>query len=577
MQERNNLTGYPSIDKPWRKYNPLGSGEKPMPQRTIYEMLREDNQHYPESIALNYYGRRFTYGQLFEQIDTAARAYAALGVKKGDVVVVCTVNTPEMVYTLYALNRLGAVANMVDPRTNVDGIREYILETDSRLVMTIDLAYPAIAKAIQGTKVEKVIIVSPADSLPPVTKALYRLKNKAVRGGPEAISWKEFSAMGHGITPEYVPYEKDTCCVMAHTGGTTGFPKAVMLSNDNLNAITHSYNYIDLPFARGDKFFNDLPPFIVYGLSIPTHTALCYGQEVVLYPVFDSQNFPKVFAKYKPNHFCALPDHLKYLTLDKRIQKMDLSFMKVVAVGGDALDTELERSVNDFLKAHNCRYQVMKGYGMTELAAVAVTTFGEANAIGSVGIPMIVNTVKIVDTNTLEELPLGQSGEIWIGGPTVMLGYYNKPEATAEIITTDENGLRWIRTGDLGYLNQDGLLFHQGRIRRIYMTAYDGQPAKIFPMVVEDAIRKTGAVSACSVVGRKRKGSDYYEAVAFVVKQNPAQEDAQLIGQLAASCAERVPTYMIPAEYRFVTELPHTPVGKVDFRALEKEAETERN
>lgn len=571
--ENRKPTGYPSVDKPWLKYNPKVSAHKSIPQRTIYEMLHEDNQHYPESFALNYYGHRFTYDQLFEQIDATARAYAAQGVKKGDVVVVCTVNTPEMVYTLYALNRLGAVANMVDPRTNVDGIREYIRETDSRLVMTIDLAYPAIVKAIQGTKVDKIIVVSPADSLPPVPKALYRLKNRAVKCGPEAISWKEFSALGEGITPEYVPYEKDACCVMAHTGGTTGFPKAVMLSNDNLNAITYSYNYINLPFERGDKFFNDLPPFIVYGLSIPIHTALCYGQEVILYPVFDSKAFPKVFAKYKPNHFCALPDHLKYLTLDKRIQKMDLSFMKVVAVGGDALDTELERNVNAFLKAHNCRYQVMKGYGMTELAAVAVTTFGEANAIGSVGIPMIVNTVKIADTNTLEELPLGQSGEIWISGPTVMLGYYNKPEATAEIITTDENGLRWIRTGDLGYLNQDGLLFHQGRIRRIYMTAYDGQPAKIFPMVVEDAIRKSGESVACSVVGRKRRGSDYYEAVAFVVKKNPDADDARICELLAARCAELVPTYMIPAEYRFVEELPRTPVGKVDFRALEKEAE----
>ena len=566
-------TGYPSVDKPWLKYYSEEAISTPLPACTIYEMLRNGNQEHPHDIALNYYGRKIPFCRVFEEIETTAKSFSALGVKKGDVVVVCMVNTPEMVYTLYALNRLGAVINLVDPRTNVDGIREYILETDSQLVMTVDLAYPAIAKAIQGTKVDKVIVVSPADSLPPVTKALYRLKNKAVKCGPEAISWKEFIALGAGITFTDAPYEKDTCCVMAHTGGTTGFPKAVMLSNDNLNAITHSYNYINLPFERGDKFFNDLPPFIVYGLSIPTHTALCYGQEVILYPVFDSKAFPKVFAKYKPNHFCSLPDHLKYLTLDKRTQKMDLSFLKVVAVGGDSLDTGLERSVNAFLKAHNCRYQVMKGYGMTELAAVAVTTFGEANAIGSVGIPMIVNTVKIVDTDTLEEVALGKSGEIWISGPTVMLGYYQKPEATAEIIVTDENGVRWIRTGDLGRLNEDGLLFHEGRIRRIYMTAHDGQPAKIFPMLVEDAIKKSKTVSACSVVGRKRQGSDYYEAVAFVVKKDSAQDNAQISEQLAACCAEHVPTYMIPAEYRFVGELPHTPIGKVDFRALEKEAE----
>ena len=568
-----NKTGLPSVEKPWLKYYPPGCDKLPMPRRTLFEMLCADNLAHPRDFALNYYGRRITFGQLFDRIDTAARAYAALGVKKGDVVVVCMVNTPEMVYTLYALNRLGAIINLVDPRTNVDGIRDYILETDSELVMTIDLAYPAIAKAIQGTRVHRVIIVSPADSLPPVTKVLYRLKNKAVKGGPEAISWADFTELGAETTPVYPPYEADTCAVMAHTGGTTGFPKAVMLSNDNLNAVTHSYRHTDIPFERGHKFFNDLPPFIVYGLSVSMHTALCYGQEVILYPVFDSKNFPKVFAKYKPNHFCALPDHLKYLATDKRTAKMDLSFLIVIAAGGDALDTELERSVNAYLEAHGCRHRVLKGYGMTELGATAITTFGNANSIGSVGAPLIVNTVKIVDPETLEELPLGQTGEIWIGGPAVMLGYYGKPEATAEIIVTDENGLRWIRTGDLGRLNEDGLLFHQGRIRRIYMTAYDGQPAKIFPMVVEDAIRKSGEAAACSVVGRKRRGSDYYEAVAFVVKQDPDADDAHITEILHDRCAAAVPTYMIPAEYRFVEALPHTPIGKVDFRTLEKEAE----
>ena len=567
------LTGYPSIDKPWLKYYPEGAANVKLPELTMYEMLKNDNQNFPDSIALNYFGRKITYGQLFNNIEATAKSFSALGVQKGDVVIICTVNTPEMVYALYALNRLGAIANMVDPRTNVDGIHDYITEVNARLVLTIDLAYPAIVKAVKNTEVSKIVVISAADSMPWVTKRLYRLKNKAFKGDGRAIFWNEFSVLGTDTVPTYVPYEKDACCIMAHTGGTTGFPKAVMLSNDNFNAVTHSYRYIDVPLKRGQKYFNDLPPFIVYGLSVSLHTALSLGQEVILYPIFDSKAFPKVFAKYKPNHFCALPDHLKYLSTDKRTKKMDLSFLIIVGVGGDSLDTELERSVNAFLKEHNCRYEVLKGYGMTELGATAVTAFGKANAIGSVGVPMITNTVKIMDLDTMSEVESGQSGEIWIGGPAVMLGYYNKPEATDEIIITDESGVRWIRTGDLGYLNEDGLLFHQGRIRRIYMTVYDGQPAKIFPMVVEDAIIKSGEVSACSVVARKRDGSDYYEAVAFVVKKNTAAEAHSIIEHLDAKCANLVPSYMMPVEYRFVDELPHTPIGKVDFRKLELEAQ----
>ncbi len=573
MQTEKRLTGYPSIDKPWLKYYSEEAISSSLPECTMYELLWQSNKDYLENTALNYYGRKFTYGQLFEGIEKAAKAFSSLGVKKGDIVIICTVNTPEMVYALYALNRLGAVANMVDPRTNVDGIREYILESDARFVMTIDLAYPAIIKASKGTSAENVIVVSPADSLPPVTKVFYKMKTKAPELGAQTLTWKSFIALGEGATPEYTPYEKDTCCIMAHTGGTTGSPKAVMLSNDNVNALAHNYRHIDIPIKRGHRFFNDLPPFIMYGLCFALHTTLYCGLEVIIYPIFDSKGFPKQFAKYKPHHFCALPDHLSYLSSSNITSKMDLSHVITVGVGGDSLDCDLEKRVNSYLKNHGCQYQVVKGYGMTELSATAISSCVAANDIGCVGIPLIINTVKIVDSDTLQELKYNEIGEIWISGASVMLGYYNKPKETAETIVIDESGNSWIRTGDLGYMTPDGLVYHKGRIRRIYMTAYEGQPAKIFPMVVEGALKKCGTVNECSVVGRKRKGSDYYEAVAYIVKKDNTIENSVLLSELVETCAENIPTYMMPAEYRFVDELPRTPIGKIDFRFLEKEAE----
>ena len=141
------------------------------------------------------------------------------------------------------------------------------------------------------------------------------------------------------------------------------------------------------------------------------------------------------------------------------------------------------------------------------------------------------------------------------------------------MIITDEDGLRWVRTGDLGHITEDGLLFHEGRIRRIYMTAYDGQPAKIFPMLVEGALMRSAFINECSVVGRKRKDSDYYEAVAFVVKNNSGADESIITAEFTNICDDNVPTYMIPAEYHFVEELPRTPIGKIDFCLLEKEAE----
>ena len=266
MTEEKTMTGYPSVDKPWLKYYSEEAINASLPECTVYELLWRENKNYLNDTALNYYGRKITYSQLFDEIEKTAKSFSKLGVKKGDIVVMCTVNTPEMIYAFYALNRLGAIVNMVDPRTNVAGIHEYIVESEAQFVITINLAYPAIKKAIKGTSAENIIVISPSDSLPSIAKLLYNIKNKSPKLEEKAIGWKEFVELGSDATPEYIPYTKDTCCVMAHTGGTTGFPKGVMLSNDNLNAMTHGYRYLGIPFERRQRYFNDLPPYYVWTL-----------------------------------------------------------------------------------------------------------------------------------------------------------------------------------------------------------------------------------------------------------------------------------------------------------------------
>ena len=252
---------------------------------------------------------------------------------------------------------------------------------------------------------------------------------------------------------------------------------------------------------------------------------------------------------------------------------MNLDFLIIAAAGGDAVSLEVEKSCNEYLQRQNCKYAVTKGYGMTEICAVATFTTPSANALGSVGIPLALNTVKIVDVDTTKEVQVNQTGEIWFSSPSIMIGYYNKPEETAEIIVTDEMGIRWIRTGDLGHITEDGLLFHEGRIRRIYITSHEGQPAKIFPFLVEDHIRNSDDVFDCVVVGRLKENSANYEPVAYVILKNQQAAPATVKIELETTCRENLPSYMWPVEYNFVDEFPHTPIGKVDYRALEKEAE----
>lgn len=566
------LTGYPSVDKPWLKYYSKEAINAPLPECTAYELLQRGNEGHSDDVALIYFDRKITYGQLLDGIEKAARAFAALGVRRGDIVIMCVINMPETVYALYALDRLGAVANMVDPRTNASQLRDYISECEAKFAVTVGLAYPVMRQAAKGTGVEKIVVTDPADSLPPLKRMAYRLKNRGSKPGTDDMRWAEFISLGAFTTPEYAPYEKDRCFLIAHTGGTTGIPKGVMLSDDNINAVAHGYKYIDIPFERQQKYFDDLPPFIVYGLSLAIHTALCYGLQVILYPIFSPREFPKLFRKYKPNHFCDVADHFRYLTEDPLTADMKLPFLITAGVGGDTLNSETESVFNDYLRRNGCRYKAVKGYGMTELCATGVTAFGKANAIGSVGVPFAANTVKIVDMDTGRELGYDKTGEIWISAPSAMLGYYKKPNETAEVVVTDENGKRWVKTGDLGRINTDGLVFHEGRIRRIYLTAFDGQPAKIFPGLIESAVRELPDVYDCTAVARFMPGSTCYEPVAYVILHTEHMPMDAVMKELHGNCAERLPTYMQPVEYRFVTEFPKTPIGKVDYRTLERMA-----
>lgn len=574
MLEKNiNLTGYPSIDKPWLKYYSQEAIRSCEPQCTAYELIYQNNRENLDDIAIHYFGHKITYGELFQKIETVTNAYYALGVRKGDIVILCIINMPETVYSLYALDRLGAIANLVDLRTNEEQMKEYICECNAKYVVTVDLAYSIIKKAIKESHVQKVVKISPSESFLGIKKFVYYIKSEKSKEDKMTLSWKQFVDQGKKTKACLAEYEKEKCFVIAHTGGTTGIPKGVMISDNNINAVANGYQYLGIPFKRQQKYFNDLPPFIIYGLAVAIHTTLCYGLQVILYPVFDSKSFPDQFIKYKPNHFSAVSDHLKYLSESNKTQKMDFSFLITAAIGGDSLNIEMEKEVNKFLRAHHCKYEICKGYGMTELTATAVTSTPRANAVGSVGIPLVHNSIKIVDIDTKEELPYGEVGEIWISGPSVMIGYYHNEEATENVVVTDKNGTRWIHTGDLGYISEDGLLFHKGRIRRIYLTAVEGQPAKIFPNLVEEAIKGSNKVKDCTVVGRFKENSTCYEAVAYVVLHDEITGDEQLIEELQKICKDKVPSYMCPVEYRFVKEFPHTPIGKTDFRRLEKWAE----
>lgn len=560
---------YASQAKPWLKYYDQKFIDQTLPALSAFEYVCQRSKNHLNDTALEYYGRKFTYADLIVNVKKTAAALRGVGVKKGDIITVVSIMTPEIIALFYAADMMGATLNLVDPRYSVEGIREYIEEVDSHLLVCLNVVYERCRQAAKRTNVEKVIVLSPADSLPPVMAVGYKLttpdKNKYASN---VIRWKQFIKGGEGQSTASEPYDPDHACVVVHTGGTTGSPKGVMLTDDCFNGIALQFQAYPKLFHRGQKLMNVMPPFIAYGFACGIHLPLVLGFTVIIIPNLDPAKLGSLVLKHKPEHMFGVPTHYQQLAADPKLRDKDLSFIINYAAGGDSLSRGAEQTVNDFLAAHGARYPIAKGYGMTEVSSAATVAAGLDNKPGSVGIPMVNTVVAAFEPGTDQELPIGQRGELCISGPCLMKGYYNKPEETAILLRRHPDGRVWAHTGDMGYLDEDGFVYLDSRIKRMIIR-HDG--FKVFPSMIENVVSRHPAVHQCSVVGCADK--DHTQGrlpfVYIVLKADITAKKKQVIRELERMCAEELPEYVQPVAYKFISSMPMTPVGKVDYRQLE--------
>ena len=560
---------YASQAKPWLKYYDQKFIDQTLPALSAFEYVCQRSKNHLNDTALEYYGRKFTYADLIVNVKKTAAALRGAGVKQGDIITVVSIMTPEIIALFYAADMMGATLNLVDPRYSVEGIREYIEEVDSHLLVCLNVVYERCRQAAKRTNVEKVIVLSPADSLPPVMAVGYKLttpdKNKYASN---VIRWKQFIKGGEGQSTAAEPYDPDHACVVVHTGGTTGSPKGVMLTDDCFNGIALQFQAYPKLFHRGQKLMNVMPPFIAYGFACGIHLPLVLGFTVIIIPNLDPAKLGSLVLKHKPEHMFGVPTHYQQLAADPKLRDKDLSFIINYAAGGDSLSRGAEQTVNDFLAAHGARYPIAKGYGMTEVSSAATVAAGLDNKPGSVGIPMVNTVVAAFEPGTDQELPIGQRGELCISGPCLMKGYYNKPEETAILLRRHPDGRVWAHTGDMGYLDEDGFVYLDSRIKRMIIR-HDG--FKVFPSMIENVVSRHPAVHQCSVVGCADK--DHTQGrlpfVYIVLKADTTAKKKQVIRELERMCAEELPEYVQPVAYKFISSMPMTPVGKVDYRQLE--------
>ncbi len=569
----NNSSLYASQARPWLKYYSQKYIDQTVPECSAFDYVRQQNKNRLGEPALEYYGRKFTYADLIVNVKKTAAAFRAAGVKKGDVITVVSVMTPEVIYAFYAADRIGATLNLVDPRYSPEGIRDYIEEVDSHLLVCLNVVYERCRQAAKRTHVERVIVLSPADSLPLPLSIGYKMTNPdRNQYKSNVLMWKQFLANGKNASTSAEPYDPEHACVVVHTGGTTGSPKGVMLTDRNFNAIAQQFSAYDDLFRQGQSLMNIMPPFIAYGYACGVHLPLVLGLKVIIIPNLDPAKLGGLIWKYKPEHMFGVPAHYQQMAADPKLKDKDLSFIRNYAAGGDAISIGAEKTVNDFLAEHNVEYPMAKGYGMTEVSSAATVAAGKNNKPGSVGIPMVNTLISVFEPGTDKELPIGQRGELCISGPTMMKGYYNKPVETAAILRTHADGRVWVHTGDVGYLDEDGFVYLDSRIKRLIIR-HDG--FKVFPSMIENVVSQHPAIHQCSVVGCTDKDHVQGRLPFVYVVLNPeaavSGKKKQIIRELRQMCKEELPEYVQPVGYKFIETMPLTPVGKFDYRKLEEE------
>ena len=561
-------TGYPSKDKPWLKYYPEEAIVSNIPKMKAIDYIYERNKDYPNQIALSYFGKNISYDELFSNIDRVAKAFKSKGIKAGDIVTMAMATTPEMLYILYALNKIGAVVNIIDPRLTTDEIKEKVNVSNSKLFIGLEMSIENILPEKNNTSLEDLIVVSPLESAPILLKLIGKSKEKKYKTD-EVQTWNGLITSGMNYKGKVDErFKENTPAIIIYTGGTTGSPKGVVLTNENLNSMAIMQVVSGYDLEREDTFLNFLPPFSAYSVVQASHIPLSLGLKITQVPLFKPEDFPKLMRKHKPNHVMSGPILWDLMINSKITKNIDLSKLKSPISGGDSLQVELEKDINDYFYKNNCKHKLQQGYGMTEVSAAAFYSTDNSYELGSVGIPLVKNNVSIRDLETGEELRIDQDGEIRISTPTLMQGYFNNEKATSDIIEEDENGQRWISTGDIGHVDKNGNLFIVGRIKRMIVRAGN----KLFPSNIENFIMTIPGIEHCSIVGMPDKNEKSAPIAHIVLANDYKGKEEEIIKEIEKVVASNLPDFNIPKKYVFRESVPITEMAKVDFKQLELES-----
>jgi len=560
-----------TVRTPWKDY----MGEVPMHldyfDGTMVRMVGNTAEKYPDGIAFDFMGKSTTYRELMKQISICARSLKAIGIREGDRVTIAMPNCPQAVYMFYAVNMVGAIANMIHPLSAEKEIEFYLNESASVAAITLDQFYGKFQRARKNTSVNNLIIASIADALPPVMKFGYALttgrKIEKIPTDAPILSWKKFIGLSTVCGDKFEAYRRgEDPAVILYSGGTTGTTKGIVLTNRNFNALSQQIIAANPMFRPGDKMLAAMPLFHGFGLGVCVHTMLAQGGRCILVPRFTPKSYANDLVKHRCNFIAGVPTLYEALLRLPDMDGADLSCLKGVFSGGDSLSVELKKKFDKFLAEHKATIQVREGYGTTETVTACCLTPSHMCKEGSIGLPFPDTYIKIVEPGTDRELPYGAEGEILLSGPTVMKEYMNHPGETAQTLRRHEDGHIWVYTGDLGIMDDQGFVYFKGRAKRMIISS----GYNIYPGQLENILDAHELVQMSCVIGipdpyKMQKVKAYVKLAAGV----PANEETKLT--LLDYCRHNIAKYAMPYDIEFREDMPKTLVGKVAYRVLEEQ------
>ena len=554
------LTGYPSIDKPWLKYYSEEAINAIVPKCSIYQNIYNGNIEHLSDVALLYFGKKITYRQLFSEVDRTAQALVSYGVKYRDNVAICMPATPETLYVILALNKIGANANMLNPTFSEQQLAERINETGAELLFVVNELYQRVNNVIPKTTIKTVVSCAAVNSLGMIVKVL-----KKVRSIPNTVPWNEFIRQGGNCAVTVPDYEPNHPAIIVYSSGTTGAAKGIQFTNDSVNSTITQGQYIGFEWKRQDKYFSQIPIWFSTGVCATMLVPLRYGITIILEPMYDYEVFYQHISKYHPNFMITATGLVDYLREKKEIEPAYKHF-KYLVIGGEYVTPHAEKKFSDWLQKNGAPERLHKGYGMCECGGTVTASHYKCNVVGSAGIPTPHVIVSSFDMKTGEELKYGERGEIRVLTPSRMIEYYKNPEATVKFFHKDEQGRIWACTGDMGYVTEDGCVYVDGRISSSYVNTNN---EIIYLFDIERAILDVEQVRQCKVVVSEINGNMTH--IAHIVLSGKS-DVSKILTEIKRHCLKKLESNHVPILVRlYDSALPVASSGKFDVAKMEKD------